>query len=86
MSTTEKMKTYNKDVQEIAKAIRDGFFSEDYSESQWQGDMNYLQDEEFMDKAVKIHQYFPNVKEAKKVLNFLQMANPVIGKMFVVQI
>jgi hypothetical protein len=75
------MKTYNGEVQQIAKLIQDKFYADRHPE--WDGDEDYLSDLELMERAEKIHQYFPEVNDAKKVLSFLQNANPVVGKMFV---
>jgi hypothetical protein len=86
MSTVEKMKTYSEDVKQIAILIRNGFYAEEFAEEEFEVVLDnnvWFQDEKLMDRAVKVHQYFPCVEEAKKVLKFLQMANPVCGKMFV---
>lgn len=94
MSTTEKMKTYNDEVVQIAKIIQNGFYGNrrqctdpaPHDEFDIEFDANdgeWLEDEELMERAEKVYQYFPCVEEARKVLNFLQMANPVCGKMFV---
>ena len=83
MSTTDKMKAYNNEIEQIAKLIHEKFYANHNME--WDGDENeyYINDVELLERAEKIHQYFPKVNDAKNVLSFLQNANPVIGKMLV---
>lgn len=82
------MKSYNSEVVQIAQVIKQNFYATDLEENQWNTDKDLIDWEEsqFMEKAEKIHQYFPNVEEARRVVNFLSTANPVVGRLFVEQL